>query len=211
MFIHIPIIMGTTSEEGLFFTDSLLQKPVSILEFELFLTVTFGVENISPIKKLYSITDDEKDYRNAISSLLGDYLFYCPTHNIAKSIAQAYENQHVSLLNVWLYVWEHPASFQAWGPRYSYCEAHACHGVELPFIFSSISLIGYHFTSDEYSIVRQVQMYWSNMAKYSNPTDFISRNWPQFNKTDETLIIPSSNITYVDGYRKSLCKFWDSY
>ena len=202
--------MGTTSEEGLFFTDSILQKPVSIQEFELFLIVTFGVEKISSIKKLYSITNDKKDYRNIISLILGDYIFYCPTHTIAKSIANFYENQYGSLLNIWLYIWDHPASFQAWGPRYPFCQGHACHGIELPFIFSSISLIGFHFTTDEYSIVRQMQIYWSNMAKYSNPNDFLPRNWPQFNQTDYALIIPSSNISSVNGYRDSFCKFWES-
>ena len=208
-FNQIPIITGTTNDEGRFFVYSLFTNELSAPDFEIFLTTAFGAQNIHSIKDLYSIPNHLSDYRVYIEDIVGDYLFYCPTLNITKSISIIYKNDF--LKRIWLYVWEHPASFPAWGYRYPFCDGHACHGIELPFLFSSALLAGYVFTTDEYLLVREITSFWSNMAKYSDPTGFAENLWPNFNQSFQRLIIRSSKMEIVTEYRSTFCKFWDEY
>ena len=208
-FTQVPIIIGTTNDEGRFFVYSLFKKEMSIADFEIFVTASFGAHNVHVIKGLYSIPDHLSDYRTHIADIVGDYLFYCPTLNITKSISVIYGDDFFK--RIWLYVWEHPASFQAWGFRFPFCEKHACHGIELPFIFSSAELAGYTFSTDEYSLVREIIFLWSNMAKYSDPSGFNEVIWPNFNASFSRLIIPSSKMKISTEYRNKFCTFWDNY
>jgi hypothetical protein len=38
---------------------------------------------------------------------------------------------------VYLYVFDQPWSFDAWGPYYEFCKPYSCHGVDMPFVFGT--------------------------------------------------------------------------
>ena len=209
IFTQMPIITGTTNDEGRFFVYSLFRNKISAADFDIFMADSFGARNIHAIKELYSIENHLADYRNHIVDIIGDFLFYCPTLNITKYISNIYGRDCIK--QIWLYIWEHPASFQAWGFRYPFCENHACHGIELPFIFSTAKLAGFTFSTDEILLIREIMSFWSNMAKYLNPSYFDEDLWPNFNQSFSKLIIPSSKLDIVTEYRSKFCKFWDEY
>ncbi len=56
----------------------------------------------------------------------------------------------------------------AWGPNNA-CNGYACHGVEIPFVFDSASLIGLIFWPDEILLSQTVMSYWGNFATHGNP------------------------------------------
>ncbi len=49
-----------------------------------------------------------------------DYMFTCPTR-YAVSFVNAVEKEPV-----WLYVFNHSISFDAWGKNFSFCNGHSC-------------------------------------------------------------------------------------
>lgn len=69
------------------------------------------------------------DKRPAISVLGTDYVFTAPNRNIASSLSKYNK--------VYLYQFDHVMSFgnAAWGPNFTFCDGHVCHGSELPFLF----------------------------------------------------------------------------
>lgn len=58
-------------------------------------------------------------------------LFPLSFRKVLTSISKS--NEH----DVWAYYFDHPLSFDAWGPNYTFCLGHVCHGAELPFVFVS--------------------------------------------------------------------------
>ena len=85
--------------------------------------------------------------------LMTDYLFTCPSRRFLAL------NNHTQA-GQWQYFFNHSLSFPGWGPYY-YCQDYACHGAELPFIFNSVTDVGFNFTTSEQQLAYAMSSYWT--------------------------------------------------
>jgi len=208
-FAKVPMIIGSVSEDALLFVYKGLNSSLSTAAYEgiiaaIFLLDTIDVTETYPPKPLFG------DKRPQLSILGTDYIFTCPTRNIASSIISSSSSS-----SIYIYQWDHALSFDGWGPRFPYCVGHVCHAAELPYLFapSVLSKVG-NFTPDEKVLSASIMNYWANFAKTGNPNQGSQTpprvNWPSWNPSTLSSIrfaTPQNQI--VNGLQKQLCDFWD--
>lgn len=114
---------------------------------------------------------------------------------------------------VFRYMFNHSWSIKGlWGPDYPFCEGQPCHGVELPFVFSSAPLINppVQFDADEIILAKRVTDYWGAFAHNSNPKVADAPEWPRHTSaTDELMVLQAPLPTPANHPRADYCDFWD--
>lgn len=211
-FQKLPIIMGTNANEGVMFSYGGFNHHLPDALYDGVLKVIFE-DKYDVVKEQYPACKFDwtlEDCRLTLSILITDYLFTCPSRNMAYQAA-SYGAP------VYFYNFNHVLSFDPWGPDYAYCVNYTCHGAELPFVFDVNGLDGYHFTNDEQTMAAAMNAYWGQfIASNGDPNDgslTVPFQWPLFNK--QTL--QQATFTTADGgshissqYWKPQCDFWDS-
>lgn len=125
----MPLMLGATSEDALMFVYMGDASPVNAVEYVGI--VSFFFKTGAPwVLKQYP-PDALRDLRSELSRLLTDYAMVCSSRHIA-NLASSYFNISDS---VYYYQFNHPLSFDGWGPNYTFCIDKVCHGAELPFVF----------------------------------------------------------------------------
>jgi carboxylesterase type B len=208
-FNKVPMIMGTVSEEARMFVWSGFPGTISKLEYDAVLDVIFP-KVAKEVRMEYPPSLHTKDCREETSVLATDYIMACSTRAAATGL-----HDHDS--PVYIYEFDHAWSMRgAWGPNYTECEGHVCHGAELPFVFNTATYCDYALDDDEKKLADQMGVYWTNFAKYHNPNGPSEKSlkglpvWPQFdNTTDKLVYMTAENITIKDHVRSEYCNFWD--
>ncbi|KAK5849359.1 hypothetical protein PBY51_009009 [Eleginops maclovinus] len=126
-----PVLLGTTSEEGVIFAYGVFNKPVSALESTVYVTAIFKQHALRILHK-YLPLYRTADRRDMLAQIVTDYVFLCPSRRSARAGAAAGSA-------VWMYVFDHVASDHRVWSGLTFCYDHACHGAELPFLFDSAS------------------------------------------------------------------------
>jgi carboxylesterase type B len=117
-FAKIPVMIGTVSEEALFFIYEASPKPASEAEYLAIIAYIFGYDFASVLEEYPPpgiITD--ADMRPLVSRMGTDFIFSCSTRAFIRGIAKAG-------VPTYLYQFSHVLSFDAWGPRYPFCIGH---------------------------------------------------------------------------------------
>lgn len=214
-----PIMLGTVTEEGrVYIWEAFGSKPTK-LEVDAFFGLIFGVETAAEIFKMYNFTDFD-DLREPMSTAATDYVFACPTINASRLISLDDQNN----FPVYHYIFDHALSFSTvWGPNYTECYGHVCHGSELPFVFRSISLRNYTFTKDEEKLADSITNYWGNFAYTGNPNnnnwkrktknqkqDFLK--WPTYdNKSGwQGMLFQSTGNKIQSSYKEKFCQYFNT-
>jgi len=206
-FNKVPIIWGSTSEEGIMFAYLALSDSMSTVEYYGVILGVFQSESFD-VGSLYS-APLFGDKRPLFSQLITDYVFTCPNRYMAlKSLNQ-------SGAPIYLYQYAHPLSFNPWGTKYPFCVGHACHGSELPFIFNTPVLAGYKVTPEEIVLAKNMNIFWTNFAKTGNPNipSAPSIPWPVVGSANggATMVFTQNGTAQVvRNNRGSFCDFWDS-
>lgn len=204
-FHRVPIMIGTVSEEALFFIYEASPNPASEAEYIALLAYIFGYDFWAVLERYpppAPITDT--DMRPLVSRMGNDYIFACSTRLVVRNIAKAG-------VPVYLYQFSHVLSFDPWGPRYPFCQGHVCHGSELPFVFHSVKPY-YNFTAGEAALSVMMSYYWANFAHSGSPNKPlpVSVEWPAYdaiNDRNMQLTVPP----YVNSHLLApFCDFWDS-
>jgi cholinesterase len=99
---------------------------------------------------------------------------------------------------VFAYHFNHAMSFDGWGPNFPFCVGHVCHGVELPYLFQSVGVIGFHFTPDEQAMANSLTQAWGNFAWSGNPNLPVPLEtpWPAYNPQADVIM---EFMTPMDG------------
>ncbi|MGH0163690.1 UNVERIFIED_CONTAM: hypothetical protein FKN15_045653 [Acipenser sinensis] len=206
-----PVILGTTSEEGVMFVYGAFKKPMSLLECTACATAIFKQYALLVLYK-YLPHYPEEDRRKLLSQTVTDYVFLCSSRKSARAALKEGSA-------VWQYVFDHVTSDRrVWGDV-TFCYDHVCHSAELPFVFSSFSMRNFTFTAEEQVLANQIVCYWGRFSHSGTPnaegdqTEFCHQqklpSWPEYTDRGRWLHMnlttgPHSQMDYRDDF----CNFW---
>ncbi|KAG9272999.1 cAMP-regulated D2 protein [Astyanax mexicanus] len=207
-----PVILGTTSEEGVIFVYGVFTESVSVLECIVYTTAIFKQHTLSILYKYVPLYHNQ-DRRIMLSQIVTDFVFLCPTRRSARSA--------ISLGgSVWMYVFDHsPSDHNIWSGL-TFCYDRACHGAELPFLFDSAPETNLTLTAQETHLANQMVCYWGAFAHSGDPnsrteqTPFCSQQrlpvWPRYTSAESWPILNFTLQSHPQhGNREDICDFWD--
>ncbi|KAG7454685.1 hypothetical protein MATL_G00262370 [Megalops atlanticus] len=207
-----PVLLGTTSEEGVIFVYGVFTKPVSVVECTVYTTAIFKQHALKILHK-YLPLYKAKDRRAMLAQIVTDFVFLCPSRKSARAGA-------ASGSSVWMYVFDHVvADHRVWAGL-SPCYEHVCHGAELPFLFNSAAVANFTLTLPERLLANRVLCYWGAFAHAGDPsaraeqTNFCQQQrppaWPRYSDTSSWLLMNLTVRSHAQaGSRDRLCDFWD--
>lgn len=201
------MIIGNVAEEAWVFVFEAFPA-LNKLEAEGLVDVIFrGLHEPKDIFDLYKLPDTmpDNDYRPWVADMASDFVIRCSSRNVSTAMAQ-------QGAPVYRYEFNHSWSVAgAWGPNYTFCEGHACHGVELPFVFDSAALANYTFTQAENDLSRVMATAWGTFGSTFNPNAAGLPTWPLHTASSDQILWYSTegSVTKTD-FRKEYCDFWDS-
>ncbi|KYQ90474.1 putative cholinesterase [Tieghemostelium lacteum] len=200
----VPVLLGTVHDEALLFIAS-VSTDISKIEFIGGIMDIFGIGNEFRINSLYGPLQNQSsnNYMDLMGRIGTDYVFVCPTRNVAVNMAKYNP--------VYLYQFQHVTSFNVYGNTYPMCADVVCHGLELPYIFDTASLEDYTFTPEEQALSFQMINYWTNFAKNADPSigNPVDVQWPRYNSTDYMMTFQTPSFIQT-GYLAEYCDFWDN-
>ncbi|XP_068567645.1 crystal protein [Cebidichthys violaceus] len=207
-----PVLLGTTSEEGVIFAYGVFNKPVSALESTVYVTAIFKQHALRILHKYLPLYKDA-DRRDMLAQIVTDYIFLCPSRSSARAGTAAGSE-------VWMYVFDHVASdYRVWSSL-TFCYQHACHGGELPFLFGSASVANFTLSVPEKLLSNRMLCYWGTFAHTGDPssraqqTTFCRQQrlpiWPRYSDTSSWLVMNLTVRSHTQvGTRDHICDFWD--
>ncbi|XP_053479838.1 cAMP-regulated D2 protein [Ictalurus furcatus] len=207
-----PVIMGTTSEEGVIFVYGAFNGSVSVLECIVYTTAIFKQHTLRVLQKYLPVYHKE-DKRTMLSQIVTDFVFLCPARRSARSALRTGGA-------VWMYVFDHaPSDHKIWAGL-TFCYDHACHGAELPFLFDSASTANFSFTARESRLADQMVCYWGAFAHSGDPncrrehTPFCRNQrlapWPKYTPAEGWPVLNLTLRSHLQhGNRDGFCDFWD--
>ncbi|XP_072551676.1 cAMP-regulated D2 protein [Salminus brasiliensis] len=207
-----PVILGTTSEEGVIFVYGVFTESVSVLECIVYTTAIFKQHTLSILYKYVPLYHN-RDRRIMLSQIVTDFVFLCPTRRSARSAIS-------SGGSVWMYVFDHsPSDHNIWSGL-TFCYDHACHGAELPFLFDSAPVTNLTLTAQETLLSNQMVCYWGAFAHSGDPnsrseqTPFCRQQrlpaWPRYTSAGSWPVLNFTLQAHPQhGNRDDLCDFWD--
>ncbi|XP_065887598.1 crystal protein-like [Dysidea avara] len=200
----IPLIMGSVGEEAYIYAMESFPKPVTTsTEYHELQLAFYGPFHFAKVAKQYPFTNGI-DNRGQIAIMGTDNPFWCPTRYAASSIYNS------TKFPVWLYNFDHAASFNPWPGNDSFCDGHSCHGEELAFLFHNAALAGYNYTEAEEKLSQQMMTYWTNFARYGDPNgESGGFDWPQYTSYTKSVLRFLTPKNTVEDYRSDYCDFWD--
>ncbi|XP_023138641.2 crystal protein [Amphiprion ocellaris] len=207
-----PVLLGTTSEEGVLFVYGVFSKPVSAVESTVYITAIFKQHSLRILHKYLPMYRDA-DRRNMLAQIVTDFVFLCPSRRSARTGTAAGSE-------VWMYVFDHVTSDHRVWSGLTFCYQHACHGAELPFIFDSASVANFTLSLPEKLLSNRMLCYWGAFAHTGDPSSraqqtFFCRQqrlpvWPRYSDTSGWL---NMNLTVRSHAqvetRNHICDFWD--
>ncbi|XP_048010732.1 cholinesterase 1 isoform X2 [Megalobrama amblycephala] len=207
-----PVLLGTTSEEGVIFVYGVFTKPVSAVECTVYTTAIFKQHTIKILRKYLPLYTDT-DHRDMLAQIVTDYIFLCPSRRAARAGV-------LSGSSVWMYVFDHVASDPRVWSGLTFCYHHACHGAELPFLFDSAVVANFTMTQPERLLSNRMLCYWGAFAHAADPGSHTDMSvfcrqqrppaWPRYTANSGWLIMNLTTHTHAQaGSRNDICDFWD--
>ncbi|XP_058482048.1 cAMP-regulated D2 protein isoform X2 [Solea solea] len=207
-----PMLLGTTSEEGVLFVYGVFTKPVSAVESTVYITAIFKQHALRVLHKYLHLYRDA-DRRDMLAQIVTDYVFLCPSRRSARA-GKAVGSE------VWMYVFDHvPSDCRVWS-GVTFCYQHACHGAELPFLFDSATVANFTMLPQEKLLSNRMLCYWGAFAHTGDPssraqqTSFCREQrlpvWPRYSDTSGWLVMNLTVHSHAQvGTRNHICDFWD--
>ncbi|KAG5846128.1 hypothetical protein ANANG_G00146480 [Anguilla anguilla] len=156
-----PLLLGTTSEEGVTFVYGVLTEPVSVLECVVYTTAIFKQHSPRILHKYLPLYKDT-DRRTMLAQIVTDYIFQCPARRAARTGV-------ASGSDVWVYVFDHAvADRRAWRGL-PFCRGRVCHGAELPFLFGTAGVASLALTPPETLLASRMLCLWGAFAHGVTP------------------------------------------
>lgn len=202
---NMPILLGTTTEETRIYVFDAWQKNLTIPVYAAALIATFGPKHAPGILARYPPIHP-RDERDDLQHASTDFIFTCSTRNFSR-VSIDHQNK-----NIFNYVFDHAFSFDGWGPNFTFCKNHVCHGSEIPYVFQS-PVANMTLNAQEKVMADELGEYWSNFVKSGDPNVGIKQwlEWPQYSAATNFMSLrfatPSNGI--LNNVKKDLCDFWD--
>lgn len=186
------LIIGTLTEEAIFFIYEGWTKPVADTAYAEVLAAAFGKNALKVFQRFPPISGDQ---RPLLSRLATEWVFACSNRAFARKAGS------------YMYAFGYPLDFDGWGNE-SFCNGHVCHGGELPFVFEST---WDNFTDAGRRVSQSVATYWTNFAKSQDPNEpaRVPVPWPRFSSGNEPYLYFQDPLQVNQSYLKADCDFWD--
>lgn len=218
-FNRVPVIFGTNQNEGSVFTAGNLVtngslNPSIVLTDEEYRTIILEIFSPEDSASIYQQYDPMKysDQVNtnelgslsaparALSDLLGDWYFVCPSRRSMRAIGQ----DEASLSFLYRFSWR--PSHGAFGLLGSF------HGAEVPFVFNNLTddLPNIAYSDADESLSRVMLELWSQFALAGNPNSSASIVWPAYNPLEESYLILNLQRSWNQSLEREQCDFWDA-
>uniref|UniRef100_UPI003AAA4F05 crystal protein n=1 Tax=Centroberyx gerrardi TaxID=166262 RepID=UPI003AAA4F05 len=207
-----PVLLGTTSEEGVIFVYGVFTKPVSAVECTVYTTAIFKQHALRVLHKYLPLYKDA-DRRDMLAQIVTDFVFLCPSRKSARAGTAAGSA-------VWMYVFDHVASDPRVWSGLTFCYRHACHGAELPFLFDSASVANFTLSPPERLLSNRMLCYWGAFAHAGDPSSRVRQTafcrqqrppaWPRYSDAGGWLVMNLTVRSHAQaGTRDHICDFWD--
>nr|XP_046235639.1 cAMP-regulated D2 protein [Scatophagus argus] len=207
-----PVLLGTTSEEGVIFVYGVFKKPVSAVESTVYITAIFKQHALRILHK-YLPLYRAADRRDMLAQIVTDYVFLCPSRRSARAGTEAGSG-------MWMYVFDHVASDHRVWSGLTFCYQHVCHGAELPFLFDSASLANFTLSPPEKLLSNRMLCYWGAFAHTGDPSSRAQQTtfcreqrlpaWPRYSDNSGWLVMNLTVRSHAQvGTRNHICDFWD--
>ncbi|TRY93658.1 hypothetical protein DNTS_001113 [Danionella cerebrum] len=207
-----PLLLGTTSEEGVLFVYGVFSKPVSAVESTVYTTAIFKQHAIKVLRRylpLYSLND----HRDMLAQMVTDFVFLCPSRRAARAGVSTGSS-------VWMYIFDHVTSDGHIWSGLTFCFSHVCHGAELPYVFDSSEVANLTLTRSERLLSNRILCYWGAFAHKGDPgsqanvTEFCRQQrppkWPQYTVNTDWMVMNLTLSPHAQiGPRNEICDFWD--
>ncbi|HOY63311.1 MAG: Para-nitrobenzyl esterase [bacterium ADurb.Bin236] len=200
---NIPVIIGSNTDEGSFFTAS---KKLDTVE-------QYNETVVSDSKALADIFDIKVDFdgilnifpaseyptpKLAYSGMLRDVAFTCPARALSKQMIKKQPK-------VYLYLFgkapDEVGPLKDWG---------AFHGSELAFVFHNFEFMGIKFKSkDNTATSKRILAYWSRFAHTGDPNLQGLPQWELFDPAQLNYMYLDVESEMRSGYRKPVCDYLD--
>lgn len=202
---HVPVLLGTTSEEYSQIIELTIQEPVDTPEdYEQVLRRMFG-DHRNPGRLASGLgvavlehypPEDYPSPRWALVAAVSDQYMHCPTRQAARALAAGSDQP------VWRYVFSHGHGD---GPLARYGAAHS---FEIPFVFGNF--VDWEPTEPERRLSKNIIDYWTRFSASGDPNGAGATAWPRYESGTERFLVLDVNASGSTGWRSSQCDFWDA-
>ncbi|KAJ8007272.1 hypothetical protein DPEC_G00115820 [Dallia pectoralis] len=207
-----PVLLGTTSEEGVIFVNGVFTEPVSAIESVVYITAIFKQHALQILWEYLPLYKDT-DKRDMLAQIVTDFIFLCPSRKSARTATEAGSS-------VWMYVFDHVASDHSVWSGQPACYEHVCHGAELPFVFDSAAVANYTLTAPERLLSNRMLCYWGEFAHAGDPASRVEQTgfcreqrspaWPRYSNAGSWMLMNFTVHSHSQpGTRDAACDFWD--
>jgi len=197
--LSIPIIFGTNSNEGLWFTYGATNY-IQTEELLALVTAFWGVDVAYHLSDYYKLTlNPLTNVVDSLAAIITDYLFACPTRLMARSMPKG---------RGFLYHFAQIAPNLAqsvYGDGMTYCFNATCHGAELLSVFNAGPACSLEVTAAQRRTGDLINGVWADFIKGHTPPSW----WPSADSGKNVRF--GNNATHsVESYLDDVCtKLWD--
>ena len=219
-FQHVPVVFGTNQNEGSLFAVAPMLADGELTEddvlsdeqYHQLVLEIFGDELDPTIYAMYHPTkyaagSSLNPSTRALSDLLGDWYFNCPTRRTVRAISQQLAGVD-STSQAFLYRF-------AWKPTLGATAVLGSHhGAELPFVFrhltDALPMVAYQ--PADAALADAMVNLWTSFARTGNPNTarLPTTSWPAYDLGSDQYLILDHQLAPGDHLEQAPCDFWDS-
>jgi len=174
---------------------------------------------------MYTADAQNNGYWHALSDIIGQGAFMCPTSLVADSIANFTQQNGVG--NVYRYRFTHRTENIEVFPFSVLNVTHFC---EVPYVFFYGPVLNFSFTPEEWTLAGQIVTYWTNFANFGDPNgnqkEFEGRSsssssssislptWPVYvpGTSEKTILVLDLETSLTnDAYLEEVLPVWDHF
>jgi len=194
---HVPLIVGTTSDEYLNVLEFFVPTPiVTEADYEAAVTALFK-EGAPAVLAVYPVANYPTP-RHAMAMILGDLAQHCPSRRAARA-ATASQNEAVRRF-LFAYGFE-TGPLAAFG---------AAHGHDVAFFWNDFASANITPSATEQELAYAMMDYFVRFAATGDPNGMGAVAWPEYEAASDEHLIFDDTIAVGSAWRTAECDFWDA-
>ncbi|KAL3878502.1 hypothetical protein ACJMK2_030846 [Sinanodonta woodiana] len=218
MMKNCSILAGVTKDEGTYFLAYYVQDyfpPGKLWSPDVMSRDTFlhALEQVVPLHgslmkdalvyeyERSRLASERGSYIDILDDAGGDRSFKCPTIDLARYYKTAFGTSQ----SVYMYSFEHRTSVVTW-PEWM----GVIHGYELDLVFGEPFRENTTYTVEEKILSDNIMKYWTNFAKYGDPSGSNLTTWPRYDLDEQNYMVldTGNKLKVMQGLRHRECTFW---
>lgn len=188
---RVPVMIGATADEGLFFANAL--RPSDVASYRRFLRTAFR-DRADEVFSRYPVTRNS-EVKGVLARVIGEAGFLAPARQTARALVAAGHPTY-------LYFFTRQRN-GARGPRA------ASHGAELPYVFHTL---GRHRDGVD-DVDRELSLlmmgYWVRFARSGNPNGDNAPAWSRYTRAGDLSLELGEQVEPRSGVCREACDFFD--